>query len=117
MKKYLLLPICFLVSFLLLSGCGKGSASIYITKGKNYYQKKNYQMAIRFFEKALEVDSLNADAKYYRALCYYGLGHNHRACEEISILGKNGYTGADSTLKSMGCFYFPEDSTSTKEEK
>jgi tetratricopeptide (TPR) repeat protein len=116
MKKYLILPICFLIFFLILSGCGKGSIDIYLSKGKNYYHKKNYQMAIRFFEKTLEVDSSNMDAKYYRALCYYGLGHNHRACEEISILGKNGYAGADSTLKSMGCFYFPED-TIHKEEK
>lgn len=72
-------------------------------------------MAIRFFEKTLEIDSSVVEAKYYRALCYYGLGHNHHACEEMSVLFKNGYQPADSTLKNMGCFYFPEDSIHSKD--
>lgn len=74
-------------------------------------------MAIRFFEKTLEVDSNSVEAKYYRALCYYGLGHNHHACEEMSFLMKDGYQPADSTLKEMGCFYFPPDSLKKAENK
>lgn len=109
MKKYSLLLLLCVLFITTMSGCGKSGVSIYIRKGKEYYKKENYQMAIRFFEKALESDSNNADAKFYRALCYYGLGHNHHACEEMSVLCKNGYAGADSTLKNMGCFYFPED--------
>lgn len=116
MKKYFLIPV--LVFFLIMSftSCGKSAASVYLRKGKEYYKKENYQMAIRFFEKALDADSNSKDAKYYRALCYYGLGHNHHACEEMSILLKNGYAPADSTLKSMGCYYFPEN-TVKKEAK
>ncbi len=109
MKKYVLLPFLILFLCIGLMSCGKSAASIYLRKGKEYYKKKNYQMAIRFFDKTLEVDSSITEAKYYKALCYYGLGHNHYACEEMSILLKNGYTQADSCLKEMGCFYFPED--------
>lgn len=93
-----------------ITGCGRGAASIYMKKGKKYYEDKNYQMAIRFFDKTLEVDSNSLDAKYYKALCYYGLGHNHYACEEMSKLLNLGYSEADSSLKMMGCFYFPLDS-------
>ena len=109
MKKYFLLPVLFFLFITLFTSCGKSAASIYLRKGKEYYKKHNYQMAIRFFEKTLAIDSNSTDAKYYRALCYYGLGHNHHACEEMSYLMKKGYPQADSTLKSMGCFYFPED--------
>ena len=117
MKNYLTHSMLVLLFTIMLSGCGKSGASVYLRKGKEYYKKENYQMAIRFFEKALESDSNNADAKYYRALCYYGLGHNHHACEEMSVLCKNGYAGADSTLKNMGCFYFPEDTVMEENKK
>lgn len=114
MKKYIIIAgiTCLLFA---TNSCGKKAASIYLTKGKEYYKKENYQMAIRFFEKTLEIDSSVVEAKYYRALCYYGLGHNHHACEEMSVLFKNGYQPADSTLKNMGCFYFPEDSIHSKD--
>lgn len=116
MKKDLLLP--FLIVFIIfLSSCGKGAVTVYLRKGKEYYKKENYQMAIKFFEKTLEIDSNSIEAKYYRALCYYGLGHNHHACEEMSVLLKNGYQPADSTLKEMGCFYFPEDTVKKIEIK
>jgi tetratricopeptide (TPR) repeat protein len=117
MKKYVLLPFLGLVIIFSAAGCGKGAASIYLRKGKEYYKKNNYQMAIRFFEKTLEIDSSSVDAKYYRALCYYGLGHNHHACEEMSVLLKQGYGPADSTLKNMGCYYFPEDTARVEKEK
>jgi tetratricopeptide (TPR) repeat protein len=114
MIKHLSIFLVFLFLAIAISGCGKSAASVYLRKGKEYYKKENYQMAIRFFEKTLEVDSNSTEAKYYKALCYYGLGHNHHACEEMSVLLKNGYQPADSTLKSMGCFYFPEDTAKTK---
>ncbi len=116
MKKYLLLPVLSLCLILILTSCGKSAASVYLRKGKEYYKKNNYQLAIKYFDKTLEVDSNNSDAKYFRALCFYELGHNHHACEEMSDLMKAGYKGADSTLKNMGCFYFPLDSL-TKVEK
>lgn len=113
MKKIVLFSFsCILI--VLLSGCGKGASAIYMRKGRKYYEEKKYQMAIRFFDKALEIDSNYLDAKYYKALCYYGLGHNHFACEEMSRLLNQGYAEADSSLKRMGCFYFPEDSLSDK---
>lgn len=114
MKKCFLLPVLVVLFIMLLTDCGKSAASVYLRKGKEYYKKHKYQMAIRFFEKALEIDSNSTESKYYRALCYYGLGHNHHACEEMALLMKNGYPPADSTLKNMGCFYFPEDTAKAK---
>src|SRR5687767_12234153 len=114
MKKYILLPILCFALLLAVTSCGKSAANIYLKKGKEYYKKHKYQMAIKFFEKTLAVDSTIIEAKYYRALCYYGLGHNHHGCEEMTVLLKQGYGPADSTLKNMGCFYFPEDTTSKK---
>lgn len=110
----IILFICLTLCIGLLPSCGKGATAIYMKKGKKYYEDKNYQMAIRFFDKSLEVDSTSLDAKYYKALCYYHLGHNHFACEEMSKLLHLGYSEADSCLKKMGCFYFPEDSLSDK---
>jgi Tfp pilus assembly protein PilF len=115
MKKYVLLLIVCFTLILSITSCGKSAANIYLKKGKEYYKKNKYQMAIQFFEKTLEVDSTVIEAKYYRALCYYGLGHNHHGCEEMAVLLKQGYGPADSTLKNMGCFYFPEDTTIKKE--
>lgn len=97
-----------------LSSCGKGATAIYMKKGKGYFEDKNYQMAIRFFDKTLEVDSNDMDAKYYKALCYYNLGHNHFACEQMVKLLNMGYHQADSSLKMMGCFYFQEDTLMVK---
>jgi Tfp pilus assembly protein PilF len=116
MKKYLLLPVLLVVFTLLVTSCGKGAASVYMRKGKEYYKKNNFQMAIKFFDKTLEIDSNSLEAKYYKALCYYGLGHNHHACEEMTYLMKAGYAPADTTLQSMGCFYFPEDTTKVAEK-
>lgn len=116
MKKYLLLPVLIVFFTLLVTSCGKGAASIYLKKGKEYYKKDNFQMAIKFFDKTLEIDSTSLEAKYYKALCYYGLGHNHHACEEMTNLMKAGYQPADTTLQSMGCFYFPEDTVSVKKK-
>jgi tetratricopeptide (TPR) repeat protein len=107
----------FLIMAIVAFGCGKSAANIYLKKGKEYYKKQKYQMAIQFFEKTLEVDSSITEAKYYKALCYYGLGHNHKACEDMSVLMLRGYAPADSTLKNMGCFYFPVDTARTVEKK
>jgi len=116
MKKYLLLP--FLMGILIaMVGCGRSAANIYLKRGKDYYHKNNYQMAIRFFNKTLEVDSTLTEARYYTALCYYGLGHNHHACEEMVKLKHEGYAPADTTLQSMGCFYFPADTVQKKIKK
>ena len=114
MKKYF-----FMLFFLMIiiPGCGTPAASIYLKKGKESYKKENNQMAIQFFEKTLAIDSNLMEAKYYKALCYYKLGHTHHACEEMSVLLKNGYDKADSTLQKMGCFYFPEDTTGKDDEK
>jgi len=66
-KKYVLLPIIFVLFALLFLGCGKGAASIYMRKGKEYYKKNNFQMAIKFFDKTLEIDTNSLEAKYYKA--------------------------------------------------
>lgn len=109
MKKYYILPILCLVLTTAFFSCGKSAANVYLNKGKVYYKKHKYQMAIRFFEKTLEVDSSITEAKYYRAMCYYGLGHHHKSCEEMTLLLEQGYAPADTSLKSMGCFYMPKD--------
>lgn len=105
---------CTVMYVVLLPACGKGATAIYMKKGKKYYEDENYQMAIRFFDKTLEVDSSSLDAQYYKALCYYHLGHNHFACEQMVHLFNMGYADADSSLRMMGCYYFRNDTTSAE---
>lgn len=106
MKK--ILP--YILVAVMMAGCGNTAVHLYVKKGREYYQKQKYQMGIRFLEKALEIDSTHNEARYYRALCFYELGHTHFACNEMTRLMGSGYAGADSTLEAMGCFYFPPDS-------
>src|SRR5688572_5803342 len=111
MTRSLIVMLIIPISFA-LSSCGKSAANIYMRKGKEYYQKKDYQTAIRFFDKVLEVDANNNDAKFFRALSFYELGHHFDACEQMSMLIKSGYGPADSSLTKMGCYYYPPDSIS-----
>ncbi len=44
------------------------------TEGSNYYNARNYEEGAKSLEKVLELDPQNADATYYLARCYDGMG-------------------------------------------
>jgi TPR repeat protein len=74
--------------------------------GVTYYGRHDYEMALEWYKKALEIDSNFSDA-YYNMACVYALqGERTLALRYLQIAAVNGYVTAegvdgDSDLASL----------------
>lgn len=53
---------------------GLSEDDYYLKKGKIAYKESNYNQAIEFFQKVLELNEKNRDALYYTGLAYNAIG-------------------------------------------
>lgn len=64
--------------------------TLFGTRGKIYYQKKDYKMAMNDFIRTTLLDDKNSEGFYYLALCYKNLNQKTKACENLQKAIKNG---------------------------
>lgn len=64
--------------------------------GVTYYARNDYEQALTWYKKALEVDSSFGDAFYNMACIYALLGKKELAFRYLNIAALNGYTGAEA---------------------
>ena len=75
----------------------------YLEKGFIYYDQKKYSEALKIFELAATVSNTYADAYYWQAKCFEGLGNKKEALnnyQKALTLDKN-LKEADDALKRL----------------
>jgi len=73
--------------------CSQRDAEYYYLKGYKCYKKQNYELAIECFNKAIDIDSKDADVYFARALSYDWLGEKDLAIADYTSAIKYNYKG------------------------
>ena len=92
-------PVYMLLEFRFLKGI-KGFAEEleYSQKAKEAYDAKEYNVALFYFDKALNVNSTDKDDLYRRGFCKMFLGNKAGACEDWNAFKLLGGLNADKVL-------------------
>ncbi|MBS1524057.1 MAG: energy transducer TonB [Bacteroidetes bacterium] len=65
------------------------------------FRTGDYQNAIDLLDKCIEMDSIDIDSHYLRAMCNLKLGHKDKACSDLSYLATLGQVGAAKSMKKL----------------
>ncbi|HVW16113.1 MAG TPA: hypothetical protein VHB54_19945 [Mucilaginibacter sp.] len=65
------------------------------------FREGDYQNAIDLLDKCIEIDNIDIDSYYLRAICNLKLGHKDKACSDLSYLAKLGQVGAAKSMKKL----------------
>jgi hypothetical protein len=71
----------------------------YFNEAVNEFNNKGYERAIELLNKCIEVDDIDLNAYYLRAMIYIGAGKNEEACKDWSTLANLGQVNALKNLK------------------
>ena len=82
------------IYYLSKSNSIKASSGNYMIIGMCYGQQKKHITAIKYLNKAIEINSKNSEAYYNRALEKLYIGDRYGACKDLSLAGELGSTNA-----------------------
>jgi Flp pilus assembly protein TadD len=63
----------------------EASLQKYLEEGRNYFEKRSYELALKRFLKALELDEENSETQYYLGIVYARMGRYERAVEHLRL--------------------------------
>lgn len=91
-------PLFLLILVITNYSCGKNKEHIKLelTKGKEYYYSNKYDSAIVHLNKAINIDSSNAEAFYFLSKVYFSSDNYQEAMRQIELAKKNKFN-IDST--------------------
>ncbi|GAL85490.1 SHNi-TPR family protein [Sporocytophaga myxococcoides] len=78
------------------------SVNAYTERGHCYYSLKNYQNALKDFDKATTLKPSLGEIYYYKALCNFALGNTSTACMECGNAINKGFEAANE-LAEKNC--------------
>ncbi len=75
------------------------TAEDYLKAGNTKYELKDYKGAIKYYNKAIELNPNNAVAYYNRGLAKIHLGQKDNGCLDLSKAGELGHAKAYEVIK------------------
>jgi len=70
----------------------------YYNLGNVYFDKRNYEIAIEFYNKAILADKKYSAAYYNRGVCYINIHQEIKGCKDIEVAANMGYELAIQAL-------------------